>query len=42
MSNTEVMSRYEYMLEVAMSNTDMCLTELIELGTDELEELIGW
>lgn len=36
------MSRYEYMLEVAMANTDMCLTELIELGTDELEELIGW
>ena len=36
------MSRYEYMLEVAMANTDQCLTELIELDIDELEELIGW
>ena len=42
MSNTEVMSRYEYILELAMANTDQCLTELIELDIDELEELVGW
>lgn len=36
------MSRYEYMLEVAMASTDMDLLELMELDIDELEEAIGW
>ena len=36
------MSKYEYILELAMANTDQCLTELIELPIEELEELVGW
>lgn len=33
---------YEYKLELAMANTDMDLVDLIELQTDELDELIGF
>jgi hypothetical protein len=31
----------EYLLELAMRNTDLCLTELLELDNDELLELLG-
>jgi len=41
-NKSKVMSRYEYILELAMANTDQCLTELIELPIEELEELVGW
>jgi hypothetical protein len=36
------MSKYEYLLELGMANTDLCLTQLIELDIDELEELVGF
>jgi len=35
-------STYEYLLELGMENTDLCLTELLELDIDELEEILGF
>jgi len=33
---------YEYLIELALANTDICLTELLELDRDELEEIVGF
>jgi len=33
---------YEYLIELAMANTDLCLTELLELDGEELEEIVGF
>jgi len=33
---------YEYLIELAMANTDLCLTELLELDRHELEDLAGF
>jgi hypothetical protein len=33
---------YEYLIELAMANTDLCLTELLELDREELEEIAGF
>ena len=35
-------STHEYLLELGMQNTDLCLTELHELDIDELEEILGF
>lgn len=32
---------YEYLLELAMQNTDLCLTQILELEQDELLDLLG-
>ena len=33
---------YEYLIELAIANTDLCLTELMELDITELEEIVGF
>jgi hypothetical protein len=33
---------YEYKVELALANTDMDLPEILELSTDELDEIIGF
>ena len=33
---------YEYLIELAIANTNLCLTELMELDRTELEEIVGF